>query len=418
MSDGFNLKYSDGTRIPKCTPSMVEVMKPREDWWNGYRLNVGLVINDNTFRGLYKDWIESWIEFIGEEYEKELVKEPKKIFSSKAKAEDCNEFLEEFIDVIMDELPSCPYDAICEQVDKRLSTVAIGIRLRVKIICMILTALPEEAFAEGERWTEPLLAKDKEADFIKVSNGMKFLLKLEKGEENLCPKTLYNENSYPCSIGIKYESEEYVLLLPAKSSLRVVFGNKTCKYLVSIKGNISFNRSEDRNAIIQKIEPKQSSLEMFVNMRGGKWRSLDTKGYFMDATVNGKGGATLLIREGLYDTSWDNITELSKLPMRLYGAGQFYARHYADGSLESNVCGRDGTSFQNVIAVVENGESSLLIRDKFGAWVCGNGGTEEITEEEFVKCMLDRFLQDGVCEQTSSELMTLAITEDGKVIVK
>ena len=419
----YSLNYANGNPIQQCTEDFDGLKTPREEYKKKNRINISLLADEVTFANLYQLWIEPWLSIM-RDFDKDiktLFENPLLLFYEGAKEEDGEKLLQKFQAMLLGFppyeaiCPMCPYDTIIQQTNAL--SVPYYIKLRVKIICLILSIKPDQAFDEGVHWVKSFPSDAIENDFVEVTDGMKFPLKLEKGVEDLYPRTLYNAGVVPCSIILEYEKIDgtkidYRISLPVEGVLRVVFGNKQCDYIVSVKGNISFNPN-GVNAIIQQAKKTHTALYQYMPKYKQSVK-LKTEDYFLDAAANGEGGAVILTKQGLYNTRQNTFVKKERLPMRVYGAGDFCAVHYADGTLESDdIEKKNGTSFQKVIAVVENGEASLMIRDSIGAWDCQGGTAEEITEEEFVACMLKRFSYEEECERCSTDFMSLSIKIDG-----
>lgn len=419
------MQYSDGTTIVKSEKSPKGLRNLGKELKNSEkRLNSALIKDDDTFADLYDLCIAPCTEMMCELEGREWDNRELSLFYEGAEETACEQFLESFIRFILGRSPynikiwqMCPHEAICAAVEGELETVPFYVRLRVKVICILAGYVPEQVFAEGVNWFGAFLMDTAQNDFYEVSEGMTFPLILEN-PEGLYPRTLHNSGSQPCRIEVSYQSANYQICLPAHGILRVVFANQACDSLVNIKGNISFNSSDTRNAVIQMANPDQISNpnQTALYMYHKQYREpfeLETRGAFVDASADGKGGAAVLTRSGLYFTRNDRLEKNEKLPIRVYGAGTLWARQYGDGSLECNIHKRGGQPMNLAISVVENKDRSIMIVDEDGAWDCVGGVAREITRDQFVQCMMERFSKDGVCESAGSSLMRLHIRYDG-----
>lgn len=101
-------------------------------------------------------------------------------------------------------------------------------------------------------------------------------------------------------------------------------------------------------------------------------------------------------------------------PIRVYGAGTLWAVQYADGTLRCNLHKKGGQPIERAVAVVENADRSLMLRDEDGFWDCAGGVAKAISEDAFVHCMMDRFLSSDVCESVTGALMQLRIRRNGE----
>lgn len=415
------MQYSDGTIIERLEGSQKGLRKPGKELMKYDRkLNTALLKDDDAFADLHELLLEPCDEMIRDVEGSAVGDQGRSLFFEGADKQKCDEYLRRFIRFIcgrqpysMEIWPACPADSICDMIDCELPDTSCYMRLRIKIVCILMSALPEQVFAEGKNWFSAFLSDAAEEDFIEVSDGMEFPLELDMPAE-LYPKTLRNKSGNPCRIMINYKSEQYRICLPANGFLRVVFGDKECKRLISVKGNISFNGSDTRNAVVQLADQSQISLYMYHKQYREPFE-LETGGAFTDASADGKGGAAVLTKGGIYYTRNGRLERSERLPVRVYGAGTLWARHYADGTLECNMRKKGGLPVNRAIAVAENRDRSILIRDEEGAWDCEGGVARKITDDKFVQCMMERFAGEDVCERTGNPLMKLHIRYDGKL---
>ena len=231
--------------------------------------------------------------------------------------------------------------------------------------------------------------------------------------EGLYPRTLRNDRNQPCTIQIVFRSETDPITLPPHGFLRVVFGDPACKRLLSVKGCISLNGSDTRNAVVQRPGPKQPALFLYHKQYRDLF-PLETGGAFLDAAADGRGGAVVLTNHGLYDTATGETEREDRRPIRVYGAGTLWVVQYADGTLRCNLHKKGGQPIERAVAVVENADRSLMLKDEDGFWDCAGGVAKAISEDAFVHCMMDRFLSSDVCESVTGVLMQLTIRRNGE----
>lgn len=412
----MGLKYANGEPVTKCGTSLAELRIPGNNCSDDKKINIALVKDDDSFQDLFDCWISPAIENI--EKLKNKKNEILNLFYEGLDETECSSFLEKFTDyVVLSEepiWPMCPDIEICNGVDDILSDALCYMKLRIKVICIFLGVLPNQAFHEGQNWHVAFLPDITTDDYFEIEDKVKFSLCFDS-VEGLFPRTLHNNSNKPRSIKITYnKAKSYQIRMPAYGFLRVVFGDKDCKSLVSIKGNISFNDAAAGNAIIQLTNKEVLSLSLYHKDNDESYE-LEIPGTFTDAAANGNGGARVLTSGGIFDTGTGKIVKTKKMPIRVYGAGNFWAVHYADYSLECNMKKNDAP-INKALAVVENGDTSLLIRDEKSAWEYKRGNWEEISDEIFVEYMMMRFsCTEGTdrCENEKSSLMNLCICQDG-----
>lgn len=416
------MNYANGEPVLQCGADIGGLRIPGANCANGKKINIELVKNNDCFLELLNYWIFPAIQNINGLNENEIVH----LFYEGAE-EECSSFLGIFTDYVMFEgaiWPMCPVANICAGVDQSLPDTLCYMKLRIKVICIFLNSLPNQAFHEGQNWSVGFLSDITADDYLEIEDNMEFSLRFDS-VEGLFPRTLHNNSNEPRSIRIIYNKVNYQITMPAYGCLRTVFGNKGCTSLVSIKGNISFNDGNARNAVIQWPKKEELSLYLYHRANNQAYR-LDIPGiFFTDAAANGAGGARVLTNGGIYDTGTRKIVKKEKMPIRVYGAGKFWAIHYADYSLECNMqrnhvpingVPTDKVPTDKVLAVVENGAASLLIRDENSAWQYIRGNWEEIPDEEFVENMIMRFAcceGNNYCENGKTGWMDLRICRDG-----
>lgn len=423
------LQYSDGTIITKCEQSLKKngLRKPGKDVMAGKQIDAQLVRDEVAFAELYRCWIGPCAELIYGIDEETADKQVLPLFYEGAEEACCEEFQNLFSRFILGRgntplggpiFAVTPCEQICENIDSELDGEPCYIRLRVKIVCLLTNSEPSQLFSEGVNWMRAFLTDESETDRIDIENGKKFPLILKRTEgEELVPKTLHNPGDEVCQIWIIYEGIKYPISLPPHGIIRVVFGDKALSYLVNVKGNISFNDSKTRNAVIQSNLYEQLSLQMYHAQYNQPFE-LDAGGVFLDAAADGEGGAVVLTNNGLYYTLDDKLVKMQKPPIRVYGAGISWARQFADGSLECNMRKKSDEAVQKAIAVVENADRSLMFRDESGAWDCMGGVAHKVTDKEFVDCMMGRFGDPDVCERVKGERMKLSIGYNGNLETK
>lgn len=413
------MNYANGNTIPKLEHTPRGIKVPKRGLQNGDQLSTALLHDGDAFADLFELWFVPCVALMQETNMAEPLSPVLPLFYENGNEAESNAFLERFTRMILGRSPynltiwpMCPHEKICAEVDGKLSGVSYWIRLRVKAVCILLSAFPDEVFAEGTNWFGIFLQNSANADYFEVMNGMRLPLSFAS-VERLFPRTLHNDNDQPCVITIAYQSSTYEITLPAHGFLRAVFSDKSCQRLIGIKGNISFNESETRNAVLQLPDGGRPALFMYHKQYRDVF-AIETGGPFADAAADGQGGAVVLTNYGIYYTRNGETVREKTPPIRAYGAGNLWALLYADGTLKCNLHKKGGLSIERALAVVENGDYSLLVRDESGTWDCNGGVAKEISEEQFVRCMLERFCCNGsICERGRSSLMTLAIQSNG-----
>ena len=412
------MKYANGKPVPACkSGTRRELRMPGREREEGNLLNAELLLDDAVFVDLYDMWIAPAAEAMsGSRPEPAAVS----LFFAGASEEAGAAFLERFRRFILGRepygdgtngiWPLCPAEKICRQVDQLLADSPQYLRLRVKVFSMLLGVMPEEAFAEGTGWSGYFCARGSQADRLECRPGMAFPLTFSDVQE-LYPAVLTNDSDRLCQIEVTSPSETFRITLPPRGFLRAVFADPEHTRLVSVKGNISFNSAEARNAVVQLPRRESQALYLY-HMSYRDPFELETGGPFTDAAADGRGGAVILGPRGLYCTHSSRLLE-DRNPVRVYGAGNQWAWHYANGHLEGNLRFRDGRPVTEAIAVAEQGDQSLLFLDEAGAWRCRGGIASPISEKEFVQGMLGRFLTEEACEISESSLMRLRITHRG-----
>ena len=389
---------------------------------NGHKINVKLILDHNAFLNLIALWIEPCAAMM-REIDPAVPDEKKVIglFYPDGDPQEQKDFLNRFIDFIKgydpyetEIWPQCPEDRIVDSVDDALKGAPPYLRLRVEIVCLLCGFLPHQVFAEGTAWPSPFLPDRSKTERMEIKEGDEFVLSLAfKGGERLTPRTLYNAGGAPCRITIRCGGEEYPVTVPPCGVLRAVFSDAECKRLACVKGNLSFNSSAAQNALIQLPSPQGPRLFLF-HRQSPRAIPLSLAGAYLDASVDGKGGVRVLQGEGIYDYSKGRTLKRKTLPIRIYGAGGFWAEQYADGGLNTNMQ-RNGESVERAWAIVEDADYSLLFADEQGAWRCVGNTAVQISEKEFVSRMLDRFRTPGCCERVACDAMTLTIGVDGRL---
>lgn len=379
------------------------------------RLPGELIRDDALFRELYALWIDVCVAYMNQSKRSEEVlwdgKQAELLFYPGANEEECSTFLEMYCERLSNpRYTICRKqlcNRICNEIDGSLQGLPLWMLLRVKAVCILLKAMPEEVFEEGKLWAGSFSQEKVQQDRLSVENGMIFTLDFGTEIERLFPKTLYNDSETLCTIQISYQGKNYPVKLPPYGMLRAVFADENCKRMVNIKGNISFN--DAKSAVVQQSDEEGIKLCMYYRQSG--MADIPTPGGFLDAAADTQGGVLLLTVGEMRSSTGlvERKAAQEELPIRCYGAGRYWARWYADGRLETNQHDEIG----NAISVAENRGRGLLIRNRESAWGIQGGRIKKITDEEFFDGMMSRFLQENVCESISTTMLQLSINNKG-----
>ena len=417
------LTFSDAqkTVIQNCTCYAYEINDLSDTVRNGHKLDTKLIRDDDTptfpdycFQELLSLWIEPYLPQI-QKYTDNTI-DLKKLFIADADKAAQADFWDAFTCFIRPNVhANCPVDGIKAALDRELAAAPAYLRLRVLVICVFLNMFPEDVFEQGANWYTDFLPNEAEPQFLNVQDNDSFVLCFD-GITQLTPRILYNPSNNLCALTVRYGEEDYRVNLPPQGGLHALFADKACKQLVCVKGGISANPTNDHNAIVQVIRGKKSLLYL-CHSRYEQPVPYGGLGYFLDAAANSTGGAVVLRPADLYYPGKNRELVESPLPIRVYGAGQYWAMQYADGHIRSNLKTKDGSPVRQAWAIVENGNRSMLFLDKDGAWECSAVGTEKLEAEEFVKRMLAIFppSPSDRCEQMELSTMKISILNTGEL---
>lgn len=419
--------FADHTQIMPCTGALDGADGIRglgNSVAAGHRIHAALIADHAAFLELIKQWILPWAARMREADAAVPPEQTiKGLFFPNGDPAAQRDFLARLTRFIQgcspyetEIWPQCPADDVLDAVDSALEDAPAYMRLRVQTVCLMCGFFPDAVFSRDLPWSLAFLPDRGKAELLEVQAGDTFSLVLSfRGNERLTPKTLHNGSGEPCVLRVRYGEEEAAVTLPPHGILRAVFSDAACTRLACVKGNVSLNGSEAENALIQ-LSTSQGPRLYMSHAQAPELFPLALFGPYLDAAVNGRGGVQVLYGNGIYDTLEGQTQQRKPLPIRLYGAGPFWAEQYADGSLKTNMT-REGRLVERAWAIVEDGDRCLLFADTRGTWRCGESGAAAIDPREFARCMLARFQQPGCAECLRSEALgrTLRIGVDGRL---